>query len=286
MLAILVLVYYVWGTATATPLVSSQVSPIIAPRMVQLQPSASQHHGQSSIEVILQAAENLFLQIASYSILLPRETTSALWVVQSATFRQPFSLGAAANTVCCFKSTLLVPNEYRPPKVRNWLSAEPVPKGYHCKHLDLWATDNYSHGEGDIVGCGHAHLNAEPETDDLFHPAAALLYLLFCIDLILGQPKTDLALIAVVLFPQLVLAAMPQLAALAVPILFRCAVWFQGSHMASSLLLTLHDLWHVALTMVTGLFCFILMMCYVTGGPTSFYLLGAVLFTPTFMQYF
>ena len=241
MLAILVLVYYVCGMATAMPLGSSQVRPITAPRMVP---------------------------------------TSTLWVVQSATLSQPFNLSAAADTVCSFKSTLLFPNEYRP-KVRNWLSDEPVSKALTASTLICGLQTTIVMVKVVLLAVGMLISHARPETDDLFHPAAALLYLLFCIDLILGQPKLDVALIAVVLFPQLGVAAMLQLAALAVPILFAVLCAFKAVTCASSLLVTLHEVWPVALTMVTALLCF--MMRYVTRGRKVFYLLWAVLFTPPFM---
>lgn len=84
--------------------------------------------------------------------------------------------------------------------------------------------------------------HSRPETDDLFHPAAALLYLLFCIDLILGHPKLDMALIAVVLFPQLGVTAMLQLAALVVPILVAMLCGFRAVICAVSLpVIALHN---------------------------------------------
>lgn len=78
LLAIIVLVYHVWGMATVTPLVYSPSTLITTPTMVQLLPNESQVHGQLAAEVMFQAAKNLLLQTASYSTLLPREVTSAL----------------------------------------------------------------------------------------------------------------------------------------------------------------------------------------------------------------
>lgn len=280
-LAILLLVYHVWGMATATPLVCRQVSPSIAPRVVQLQPSTLQHPGPSSIEVILHVAENLLLQTAGYSILLPRETTSAQWTLRSATFSSLGSLGTAADTVCCFKATLLFPHEFRP-KVKNWLSEEPVPKALSASSMIFCLQTTVVMALVVLLAAGLLISHARPETDDLFHPAAALLFLLFCIDLLLGQPKLDMALMAVVLFPQLGVAAMIQLAAFAAPILLAPLYGFRVVIHAFRVI-TLHDFWLGALTIMIGLLFFIIMMHYVLGGRRGFYLLVAVLFTPPFM---
>lgn len=280
-LSIILLVHHVWGLSSAVPF-SLDTAHMVPPPML----NAGKTHMQPRLEIIFKAAEKLLRQTACQSVFLPRETTSALLLTQPTTFfSSGYGLGAAADTVCSFKATLLPPHEYRP-KVKNWLSGELVAKPLTASRLmyGLQITSLIAMVVLIVVGTWMSYTS--PETDGLFHSAAALLYVLYCMDLFLGQQKLDMVLIAVVLFPQLGMLAVMQLAAVVAPLLLVVlyAAWAVTCRV-SALVVLLDGLWQMSPVVMTALLTIAMMICYLMARRQTCCLLGAV-FSLLFMAMF
>ena len=189
-------------------------------------PCAGETHVQPGPEVMFKAAEKLLQQTTWQSVLLPRQSTSSLLLMHIPSFSSGYGLSAAAGTVCCFKATLLPPNSYYP-KVKKWLSGELPPVPLSASRVMHGLQTTMLIGLVTLLAVGMLLSYARPDADGLFHSTAALLYLLYCMDLFLGQPKMDMALVAIVLLPQLGAAAVMQLAAIVAPFLLVAlyAVW-------------------------------------------------------------
>lgn len=242
----------------------------------QTMPNAAKIHMQPGLESIFKAAEKLLQQTACQSVFLPRETTSTFMHLQSASFSSDFGLGAAADTVCCFKATLLPPHEYRH-RVKYWLSGQLAAKPLTASKLMYGLQTTALIAMVAVIAIGMLVSYGSPETDGLFHSAAALLYLLYCIDLFLGQPKLDMALVAVVLFPQFGMVAVMQLAAVVAPLLLVVlyAVWAVACRV-SALALLLHGLWLMSPMLMVTLLIIAMMICHVFVHRQICYLLGAL----------
>ena len=270
-LTIILLVHHVWGLSSAL-----QFSLNTAHMVPQTMPHAGKTHMQPGLEAIFKAAEKLLQQTACQSVFFPRETTSTFMLLRSATFSSDYGLGAAADTVCCFKATLLPPHEYRH-RVKNWLSGRLAAKPLTASRLMFGLQTTTLIAMVAVIAVGMLTWYRSPETDGLFHSAAALLYLLYCIDLFLGQPKLDMALIVVVLFPQFGMAAIMQLAAIVAPLLLVAlyAVWAVACRV-SALALLLHELWLMSPMLVVTLLTIAMMICYVFLHRQICYLLGTL----------
>ena len=182
----------------------------------------------------------------------------------------------AADTVCAFKATVLPPHEYCR-KVKKWLSGELAAKPLTASRLMYGVQITTLIAMGALVAAGALMSYTRPETDKLFRSAAALLYLLYCMDLFLGKPKLDMALIAVVLFPQLGMVAVMQLATVLAPLLLVVlyAAWTIACRV-SSLVVLLHGLWLMSPIMMMALLTVSIMTCYVSARKQTCYLLGAL----------
>ena len=256
-LTILLLVHHVWGLSSA--LQFSLNTPHTVPHTV---PDSGKTHMQPGLEVIFKAAEKLLRQTACQSVLFPRENTSK-FMLQPASFSSDYGLGAAADTVCCFKATLLPPHEYCH-RVKKWLYGRQAAKPLTASRLMYGLQTTALIVMVAVIAVGLLTSYGSPQTDGLFHSAAALLYLLYCIDLFLGQPKLDMALVAVVLFPKFAMVAIMQLAAVVASLLLVVlyAVWAVACRVSAFVLL-LHRLWLMSPMLMVTLLTIAMMVCYV-----------------------
>ena len=158
-LAIILLVHHVWGMSTVI-----QSTPITARSVPQPLPDTGNIHSQPAI--LFQAAEKFLVEVAHQSVFLPQETASAFVVVRSAIFSSSYGLGAAADTVCCSKATLLCHHKYRP---KNWLSEEPVSKPLTASKLIFGLHTTTVIAMMALLAAGMLISYASPETDGLFH---------------------------------------------------------------------------------------------------------------------
>ena len=128
-----------------------------------------------------------------------------------------YGLALAAITVCNFKATVLNPHEYQG-RVQNYLSTEPIQLPFTVQRLMFGVQTVAVMAIFALLAAGLLLSYMRPEIDDLFCLSAALLFLLFCMQIIVGQPTLDMTLVAVALLPQLGLPAVMQLAALSAPL--------------------------------------------------------------------
>ena len=279
-LGIIMLVHHVWGLSSACQFGINTVH-----KAPQPMPGAGETHVHPGLEVMFKAAEKLLQQTARQSILLPRESTSSFLLMHMPSFSSGYGLSAAAGTVCCFKATLLPPNSYCP-KVKKWLSGQLPQEPLSARRVMHGLQTTMLIALLSVLAVGMLLSYTRPDADGLFHSTATLLYLLYCTDLFLGQPKVDMALVAIVLLPQFGAAAVMQLAAVVAPLLLMAlyAVW-AVAYRVLALVLLLRGLWLMLPMVVVALVTIAVMVCYVTVSRHACYLFG-VMFSVLFISMF
>lgn len=279
-LALFMLVHHVWGLSSACHCSITTVNIVPQPM-----PGAGETHVQPALEVMFKAMEKLLQQTAGQSVLLPRQSTSSLLLMHMPSFSSGYGLSAAAGTVCCFKATLLPPNSYSP-KVKKWLSGELPPQPLSASRVMHGLQTTMLIALVTVLAVGMLLSYTRPDADGLFHSTAALLYLLYCMDVFLGKPQLDMALVAIVLLPQFGAAAVMQLAAVVAPLLLVAlyAVW-AVAYRVSALVLLLRGLWLMLPMAVMALLTIAVMVYCITVSRQACYLFG-VMFSLLFMAMF
>ena len=217
-LAILLFASYVWGMPLTAQFVHRPKEPslVLSYSTSCLSPSTAKLYSQSA-GALFQAAEAFLLHIAQQSVLLPKAPLSGPLIMTPPTAASCYGLALAAMTVCSFKATVLNPHEYQG-RVKNYLSTEPIQLPFTVQRLMFGVQTVAVMAIFALLAAGLLLSYMRPEIDDLFCLPAAVIFLLFCMQIIVDQPTLDMTLVAVALLPQLGLPAAMQLAALFAPV--------------------------------------------------------------------
>ena len=121
---------------------------------------------------------------------------------------------------------MLNPHEYQA-RVKNYLSTEPVQLPLIVQGLLFGVQTMAVMAISALLAAGLLLSYTRPEIDDVFCLPAALIFLLFCMQIIFDHSTLDMTLVAVALLPQLGLPAVLQFVALFAPVALGAlhAVW-------------------------------------------------------------
>ena len=217
-LAILLFANCVWGMSPSIEFVHSPKQPslVLTYSASCLSPSTAELHSHSA-GAAFQAAEAFLLRTAQQSVLLPKAPMSGPLIMTPSCTASCYGLALAAITVCSFKATVLNPHEYRG-RVKNYLSTEPIQLPFTVQRLLFGVQTMAVMTMFALLAAGLLLSYMRPDIDDRFCLPAALIFLLFCMQIIVDQPTLDMTLVAVALLPKLGLPAVMQLAAFFAPV--------------------------------------------------------------------